>query len=438
MILSDNKGFLVGSARSESQFGSFYADVSRLIGLNALSRPQLEKIVGPKEIQLSARHVEMPHDPLRIFDEAIVNSSHNRARSSPEAWNPIWGERPKLDAPIRFCPRCLRDGTHTWAFQHTIVDKCPVHDSELTTCCPCCGGTKLWSEMRTKVLPNMFQCSYACGFDFRRVAAVSGHEKEIDLELAKYREWLDRVRDAFHFYTPFCVTTLESNYLHGLSDWNLLFSIIDACKKRFNVRVGEPVHFMTPHVELWDVRLQSLDYNLLSDLDESDHGILKRWRHAHKCQHYMARDIEFTWLPLLRRVKKWNPDFEIQFEEFDDVVRARIPTRHVPSSVFDWLNDLLHWAAPSKTYFYLAKAPKSLRLDVKEEIDTGADLCIQLNFARYREAVESLLLGMDTTNGGLLDPAVRRFSGVLDCVGHDTLEVHATLSLQNSTYFGER
>ncbi|MDP3857296.1 MAG: hypothetical protein Q8Q73_05960 [Stagnimonas sp.] len=260
----------------------------------------------------------------------------------------------------------------------------------------------------------------------------------MDLELAKYREWLDPVRDTFHFFSPFCVTTLESNRPHGLSNWNLLFSIIDACKKRFNVTVGEPVHFMTPHVELWDVRMRSLDVDRLSDLDESDHGILKRWKYANKSQSYIVRDKEFTWLPLLRRVDKWNPDFDIQFESIDDVERARIPTRHVPSSVFDLLKDLLHRSAPPKTYAYLCKAPETLGLNVKDEIDTGADLCIQLNFAHYRGAVESLLLGMDTTSGGLLDPTVRRFSGILDCVGHDTLEVNATLSLQHSINFGER
>jgi hypothetical protein len=54
---------------------------------------------------------------------------------------------------IRFCPRCLAHGYHTYFFQLGSIKRCPIHDVELISNCRMCGSPAFGSSLRQGFSP---------------------------------------------------------------------------------------------------------------------------------------------------------------------------------------------------------------------------------------------------------------------------------------------
>ncbi|ANB72762.1 hypothetical protein AYM40_10605 [Paraburkholderia phytofirmans OLGA172] len=62
------------------------------------------------------------------------------ARCFPNLVSLLFSDRPRL------CQRCLRNGYHSTWHQFQLLDRCPLHDEELTTRCLSCSAERRWKR----------------------------------------------------------------------------------------------------------------------------------------------------------------------------------------------------------------------------------------------------------------------------------------------------
>lgn len=150
---------LIGLDTMSRPWESWYAFVSRLIRANLfndaevrsqLPTPWVRWAFAPHQLPLS--EVEAPEALSRLPDLEL--------KFRALAWHPF----PELSSVppecLRICPSCAGMGTHSYAMQADVLERCPVHDEPLVHRCPNCNVPLLW-QARTSS-QSAFCCPAGC------------------------------------------------------------------------------------------------------------------------------------------------------------------------------------------------------------------------------------------------------------------------------------
>ncbi|MFJ2484869.1 hypothetical protein [Pseudomonas sp. NPDC087639] len=97
---------------------------------------------------------------------------------------------------IRHCQDCIANNFHSSLFQNPLLEKCPVHDQELTYCRCCTSALRKGGSLFTKPLIKNSTCEHLRFLALERVPIVKLSEKEVrafEMIGDNYQEWLDKI-----------------------------------------------------------------------------------------------------------------------------------------------------------------------------------------------------------------------------------------------------
>lgn len=185
---------LIGYDTMERPFESWYAFVCRLIRANLLNDAEIRERLpatwvrwafAPHQIQVSDI---APPEPLR------ERQSNLELKFCALAWHPY----PEMSGTpiecLRVCPTCIAAGTHSYALQVDILERCPVHDDVLVHRCPTCDLPLLWQSHTPR--QSAFTCPAGCAL---QAGPSSGlHVPDEEALAAAFREewaWINALRE---------------------------------------------------------------------------------------------------------------------------------------------------------------------------------------------------------------------------------------------------
>lgn len=359
-----NSGSLIGTDRSNNRYGSLYADVSRLKCLNALS---LENVSAESFSRTLLRYAGR-HESFRNWPRPVRLDSDDafrvmRYKLSAAAWNPIWGDRSPIVASPRICPECHALGHHSWATQCEILERCPIHSTELVQFCPSCRIPTEWSLFSQSIIPNAFQCSSSCGYNILNMAAAGNCARAFDVGLEKHVRWIEAVRKV-RFATPFLDGLAASPMLgQGEGRRLQLFRSVLAALKKCGVQLPDfPAYLISPAAD-WKVLAEPLSDHL--QLDNRKNAREVQLLEARKLLSSLWRSDEITRLPILERVPSRNRVAGVSVMR-SEVHEHYIPSKYISRWDFEFLASLLALATSKTTLNLMGVLPLSGPLDPAE------------------------------------------------------------------------
>ncbi|TXI48883.1 MAG: hypothetical protein E6Q50_09315 [Lysobacter sp.] len=197
--------------------------LSNIARLQVLGRHELAALwlTGPSAKQFANQLGGMRH---WVTDERIGTSLRLTVSEVLLAFDPThwWPEALRALAtpfadPLRFCPVCLEQGYHTHLFQLPWWQRCPVHDLDLLSTCPGCGGSLAGLGLRAPPKYALY-CS-RCDRDFVDTGALVDAARSPIVErwhtiVGAHRVWASAVSNAFvvapTLVTPYCEIAAQS------------------------------------------------------------------------------------------------------------------------------------------------------------------------------------------------------------------------------------
>ena len=128
---------LIGYDTCDRLFESWYAYVSRLIRVNALSSAEIRYRLPRAWLHLACDPFQIQGSDTTLIDPLPGIDNHTvDAKLFASTWIPF----PELcSVPtecVRGCPTCLGNGYHCYATQSDLISRCPVHGHLLVQHCP--------------------------------------------------------------------------------------------------------------------------------------------------------------------------------------------------------------------------------------------------------------------------------------------------------------
>ena len=154
---------LIGFHTIARRHESLYAFVARLIRSNLLSERETREIL-PKSWALSAfapDDDEVP-SPLEDFRAAIPLDARGgeQHKLSIDPWILLPSIAKASKRRLRGCAACFEAGHHSYAFQDSLLARCPQHGLALSDRCPHCSAPLWWRH--SPMHQSAFRCPRGC------------------------------------------------------------------------------------------------------------------------------------------------------------------------------------------------------------------------------------------------------------------------------------
>lgn len=152
---------LIGYDTCNRPFESWYAYVSRLIRVNALSSAEIRDRLPSAWVHLACDPFQTRESDATLIDSLPgIDSRMADAKLFASEWIPF----PELSSMptecVRGCPTCLGNGYHSYATQSDLITTCPVHGQPLVQHCPHCNCPLFWHGTGRTL--HAFHCPTGC------------------------------------------------------------------------------------------------------------------------------------------------------------------------------------------------------------------------------------------------------------------------------------
>ncbi len=159
-------------------FDSAYALLSKFALLNAMTARELVTLIVSRTCGRRTRlikHLDLDlRDSSAIDVPKLAELCHTSEESIKRGF--VFGNfpAPRSDCAtvLRYCPECLRRGSHVALFQLKFIRRCPIHQILLQEPCPACGG-RIPYQLAAAVINEPFRCAH-CDADLAPALAAPG------------------------------------------------------------------------------------------------------------------------------------------------------------------------------------------------------------------------------------------------------------------------
>lgn len=176
------------------------------------------------------------------------------------------GKSDLLHTGFRFCPICLESAYHSFLFEWTFIQTCPLHGCPLTTACQSCGARVKWRSKFETLSQRGYRCQACSGYlagcepSLAEHLILRQHKTLID---ARFRPYDNYARDIvaaldLHRDTSKQFATMTSNRLRPWCNADLIRRIGMHIRIWMGERKGAAQYRGIMHLS-WVIRLQSLD-----------------------------------------------------------------------------------------------------------------------------------------------------------------------------------
>ena len=189
---------LIGFDTLDRPLESWYAFIGRLIRANLLNDMDIRHQLPADWVRWAFAPHGVQTSDLASPGPCIERMPDPELKLRPMAWQPFPDLSSAPPECLRGCPRCLKAGYHSHAFQGDLIARCPVHDETLVHRCPHCDTPLLWQARSPGF--SAFHCPAGCPL---LEGVHSGlhvpHETQMTTALQEHWAWTQALRQAITF-----------------------------------------------------------------------------------------------------------------------------------------------------------------------------------------------------------------------------------------------
>jgi hypothetical protein len=189
----------IGYDTYDRPFESWYAYVSRLIRVNAMSSAEARAHVPKTWLDLACDPFrEWGADAIQVDPDPGIDNRIDALKLSASAWIPFPELCSLATECLRGCPTCLANGYHSYATQSDLFATCPVHKQPLVQHCPHCNSALYWHGLGRTL--HAFQCPSGCSLTRSHASGLIIHEQaELEAAWSRYLHEVDLLNRAIVF-----------------------------------------------------------------------------------------------------------------------------------------------------------------------------------------------------------------------------------------------
>lgn len=264
---------LIGFHTIARRHESLYAFVARLVRSNLLTDSEVRGLL-PRSWILRAfapDDDEVPN-PATDFQVALPSTSECQVehKVSIDPWILFPSIARASKRRLRGCPNCFESGHHSYAFQDSLLSRCPVHRVPLSDRCPHCA-TPLWWRHST-IRESSFTCPRGCDLMGGLYAGLDDDDFDrLAKQLDKHVALVNQLRtDA-----PFVSGLTHISYPPRLADTNhedtyrpgsgLAGALVSAARPYANHIPALEEHYEQAN-DSWEIQVQPLE--ALCEIDQ--------------------------------------------------------------------------------------------------------------------------------------------------------------------------
>ncbi|HUR39740.1 MAG TPA: hypothetical protein VM240_01080 [Verrucomicrobiae bacterium] len=254
---------LIGFDTVERPFESWYAYVCRLIRANLFNEAEIRNRLPATWV----RWAFSPHQ-VQVADIALPEPLQEQVPNPDLKFRALaWHPYPEMSSTpsecLRLCPSCIAAGTHSYAMQVDLLERCPVHGEALVHRCPNCGLPLLWQSRSPG--QSAFNCPGGCAL---QAGLSSGlyipDEEALSAALAEEWAWVSALRERVAItsgpvhiaYPPYLAVATPR--VPPLPSPGLLPAMLQALTRE-GIVVPSPLPHHTQNVGRWIVEVRPWD-----------------------------------------------------------------------------------------------------------------------------------------------------------------------------------
>ena len=171
-----------------------------------------------------------------------------------------------LHTGFRFCPICLESAYHSFLFEWTFIQTCPLHSCSLTTACQSCGAIVKWRPKFQTLRQRGYRCLACRGYlagcepSLAEHLILRQHKTLIEARFRPYDNYAREITAALDLHTGTWkqFANMTSNRLRPWCDPDLIRRIGMHIRIWMAGRKGAAQYRGIMHLS-WVMRLHSLD-----------------------------------------------------------------------------------------------------------------------------------------------------------------------------------
>jgi len=239
---------LIGFNAKIPTYESFYIYVSRIISANFLNEKEVHQYISSSWLQLAFA----PHNAREAQVDAIANEAPAfLSLKSSQAMTASWEIFPTLESHpnefMRFCPKCLMDGHHSYAFQSTLIKECPIHCVALTDTCSDCGTPVPWKS-HLVYSKSALRCPRGCDLSGQQLNGLKGTPRRLEDALARHFEWTQQLKKNIQFELgPIYIAYPPRQQLEGITPYRPSFGLTATLCEAFRLHNHNIPEFLSFH-----------------------------------------------------------------------------------------------------------------------------------------------------------------------------------------------
>jgi len=186
---------LIGFHARDRPFESFYSYVARLIRVNHLTDREIRKLIPADWLRLA---FEPEHDAIALMQRCSALTPDEQPLEPHQASIHAWLPMPSMESHpferLRYCPECLGQGWHSYAFQARFLLRCPYHRVPLKDVCWSCGAPIAWRRHPHTYAGDALRCTRGCDIGGNVIGGILPPPDELTASWIMQWQWVQQFR----------------------------------------------------------------------------------------------------------------------------------------------------------------------------------------------------------------------------------------------------